>query len=204
MVGVHKHQRFLVISSDLVQSGIRLNVVNLYAPNDAVLRRGVWSDLLQIRNSLPGLWIVMGDFNEVRDSSERYNSVFVASSVDVFNNFILAADFHEYNMGGGRFTFMSDKGDKLSKLDRVLVYGEFKNRWPIASLLALERDCSDHRPLLLSTVQSDYGHIPFRFYNSWLEIPGFTDYVFTLCGGFKFPDAVDLALATKLRWLKIV
>ncbi|XP_022027924.1 uncharacterized protein LOC110929112 isoform X1 [Helianthus annuus] len=144
----------------------------------------------------------MGDFNDVRVESERMNSEFVAANAEAFNQFILSAGLLEYNMGGGKFTYISDRGDKLSKLDRFLVCLGFMERWPTASLLALDREASDHRPLILSTVQSDFGHIPFRFFNSWFEFPGFIDHVLHLCGVFSFSGPEDLSLSIKLRWLK--
>ncbi|XP_022007783.1 uncharacterized protein LOC110907058 [Helianthus annuus] len=105
-------------------------------------------------------------------------------------------------MGGGRFTYISDRGDKLSKLDRFLVCCGFMEMWPSASVLALNRVTSDHRPLLLSTTPTDFGHIPFRYYNSWMEIPGFKDMVQSKCMSFNFNGPADLALSVKLRWLK--
>ncbi|XP_076945024.1 uncharacterized protein LOC143615917 [Bidens hawaiensis] len=57
----------------------------------------------------------------------------------------------EYQMGGGSFTYISDSGVKMSKLDRLLLCSEFHNRWPLASVTVLAKDGSDHRPLLLST-----------------------------------------------------
>ncbi|XP_076904566.1 uncharacterized protein LOC143560047 [Bidens hawaiensis] len=149
------------------------------------------------------LCVFVGDFNEVRDASERLNSDFVASNAEVFNRFINYAELCEYQMGGGSFTYVSEKGDKFSKIDRVLVCKDFKDCWPGASLNVLPKGCSDHRPLVLSMIPMDYGHIPFRFFNSWLEIPGFVDFVETCCGRFHFHRPPDLALVTKFRWLKI-
>uniref|UniRef100_A0A251U4I0 Putative RNA-directed DNA polymerase, eukaryota, Reverse transcriptase zinc-binding domain protein n=1 Tax=Helianthus annuus TaxID=4232 RepID=A0A251U4I0_HELAN len=144
----------------------------------------------------------MGDFNEVRSPVERFNSEFVASHAEAFNDFILSAALHELVMGGAKFTYMNDRGDKLSKLDRVLVCIGFLENWPTASVLALDRGYSDHRPLLLNMVPSDYGHIPFRLYNSWLDMHGFVEFVIERCSQFMFNGPADLALATKLRWLK--
>ncbi|XP_022012647.1 uncharacterized protein LOC110912247 [Helianthus annuus] len=180
----------------------RLNLVNVYAPNDALGRSAIWSELLGFRNSLQGLWVLMGDFNEVRDASERMNSKFNASNADAFNQFILSAGLVEYNMGGGNFTYITDNGRKLSKLDRFLVCLGFRERWPNATVVALAREVSDHWPIVLSTTQSDFGHIPFRFFNSWFEYPGFLDFVLQKCGAFYFSGPEDLALAIKLRWLK--
>ncbi|KAJ0580350.1 putative Endonuclease/exonuclease/phosphatase superfamily [Helianthus annuus] len=149
-----------------------------------------------------GLWVFMGDFNEVRDASERLNSEFSPANAEAFNNFILSAGLSEYHMGGGRFTYISDNGVKLSKLDRFLVCLGFLDKWPTASVWALSREASDHKPILLSTLPSDFGHIPFRCFNSWLEIPGFLDLVKQCCLSFVFNGPADMALAVKLRWLK--
>ncbi|MFS7930782.1 putative RNA-directed DNA polymerase [Helianthus anomalus] len=185
-----------------VQSGCKINLVNVYAPNDAISRRGVWMEIMGFRNSLQGLWVMMGDFNEVRDESERMNSEFVEANARAFNDFISAAGLVEYNMGGGNFTYISDNGKKLSKLDRFLVCLGFRENWPNASVVALAREVSDHRPIVLSTVQSDFGHIPFRFFSSWFEFPGFLEFVLQNCGAFQFAGPGDLALAIKFRWLK--
>ncbi|XP_022040475.1 uncharacterized protein LOC110943026 [Helianthus annuus] len=201
-VDIIRNRFFIVISGYMLPSGCRINYMNVYAPNDIVGRRAVWSEILGVRNSIQGLWVLMGDFNEVRDASERRNSEFIEENAEVFNQFILSAGLVEYNMGGGNFTYISDNGQKLSKLDRFLVCLGFREQWPNATVLALDRVASDHRPIVLSTVQSDFGHIPFRFFNSWFEYPGFVDYVLQLCGAFSFSGPEDLALAIKLRWLK--
>ncbi|KAF5810041.1 putative RNA-directed DNA polymerase [Helianthus annuus] len=196
------NRHFIVVSGYLVQSNCWINFINVYAPNDAVSRRAVWLEILGVRNSLQGLWVVMGEFNEVRNANERLNSEFNEANADAFNQFILSAGLVEYNMGGGSFTYISDNGRKLSKLDRYLVCLGFMEKWPNASVIALDREVSDHRPIILSTILSDFGHIPFRFFNSWFEFPGFLEFVLQKCGLFSFSGPGDLALAIKLRWLK--
>ncbi|XP_022024281.1 uncharacterized protein LOC110924594 [Helianthus annuus] len=144
----------------------------------------------------------MGDFNDVRCASERMNSEFIEANAEAFNQFILSAGLVEYNMGGGNFTYISDNGRKLSKLNPFFVCLGFKEQWPNASVTALDRIASDHRPIVLSTVQSDFGHIRFRFFNSWFEYPSFMEYMLQKCAVFSFSGPDDLALAIKLRWLK--
>ncbi|MFS7997684.1 putative RNA-directed DNA polymerase [Helianthus anomalus] len=197
-----KHRFFLCVCGELIPSGKKLNVVNIYAPNDASARRALWSVLVNLRNSRQGLWVFMGDFNDVRQADERLNSEFVVANAEAFNDFILSAALQEYDMGGAKYTYISDRGDKISKLDRFLVCIGFVENWPGAALTALDRLYSDHRPLLLSTNPCDFGHIPFRFYNSWFEMHGFVDFVMIKCNQFAFNGPGDLALATKLRWLK--
>ncbi|XP_021995662.1 uncharacterized protein LOC110892828 [Helianthus annuus] len=200
--GVVKHRHYLVISGQLRMTGEVLNIASIYAPNDPVARRHVWAELLQLRNSLPGMWILLGDFNDVRGPEERCNSEFVSLNASFFNQFIENADLLEYQMGGRQFTYRSDNGAKLSKLDRFLVSRDFMNNWPLASVVALSNFVSDHNPILLSTVQTDYGKIPSRMFNSWLEIPGASEYVDQLLESFSFSGPADLALDVKLKWVK--
>ncbi|XP_076957750.1 uncharacterized protein LOC143633313 [Bidens hawaiensis] len=146
--------------------------------------------------------VLTGDFNEVQDASERLNSEFLASSAEVFNAFISEAELCEYQMGGGNFTYVSDRADKFKKIDRFLVCKEFMSTWPLASLSVLVKGFSDHKPLFLSMIPTNFRHIPFRFFNSWSEMPGFTEFVENQSGRFRFNGPANLALATKLRWLK--
>ncbi|XP_076914756.1 uncharacterized protein LOC143573866 [Bidens hawaiensis] len=105
-------------------------------------------------------------------------------------------------MGGGQFTYASDRGDKFSKLDRVLACNDFKSSWPLASLNVLKKGCSDHKLLFLNMVEVDFGHVPFRFFNSWLQLPGFCDFVASQCASFRSVGPADMSISTKLRWLK--
>ncbi|KAJ0535737.1 putative RNA-directed DNA polymerase [Helianthus annuus] len=199
---VVKNRYYLIVTGTLIATSEVINVTNVYAPNDAVVRRSLWAELAHLKESMQGMWVMLGDFNDVRCPEERMNSEFISVNAGFFNDFIRMADLHEYNLGGHQFTYISDNGEKLSKLDRVLVCREFIAKWPNASVTALSRYVSDHCPIVLSIVATDFGHVPFRFFNTWLEIPGFLDYVAGLCSTFSFNGPADLAMATKLKYLK--
>nr|GEU34606.1 RNA-directed DNA polymerase, eukaryota [Tanacetum cinerariifolium] len=57
----------------------------------------------------------------------------------------------------------------MSKLDRFLVSEGIFSIFPSITALCLDRHLSDHRPILLREVYSDFGPIPFRFYHSWIS-----------------------------------
>lgn len=137
--GVFKNRRYLIITGNIKATGERVNIFNIYAPNDPGERRFLWNELLEKRWLCSGLCVMVGDFNEVRDATERLNSEFVSSHADAFNRFINEADLGEYHMGGGLFTYVSDHGDKFSKIDRVLVCKDFMRMWPLASLNVLAK-----------------------------------------------------------------
>ncbi|XP_022008295.1 uncharacterized protein LOC110907655 [Helianthus annuus] len=199
---VIRSQRFILVQGRLKHTGEWLNIVNVYAYNDPVERRLLWEELGTLKQALHGMWVFGGDFNDVREPSERMNSEFVPLNATFFNNFIEMADLVEYNMGGRKFTYHSDNGLHKSKLDRFLVCREFQTKWPNASLVALSNMVLDHSPILLSTLVQDFGPSPTRIFNSWLIMPGMLEFVKQSLNSFIFDGPADLGLAVKLKWIK--
>ncbi|PWA44356.1 RNA-directed DNA polymerase, eukaryota, Reverse transcriptase zinc-binding domain protein [Artemisia annua] len=110
----------------------------------------------------------------------------------------------EYYMRENKFTFLArkEKNFKLSKIDRVLVCQEFFNRWPLACLRALPRDYSDHCPLLLTVMDSNYGAKPFRWFNSWLEREGCVEVVMKAFDNCTFEGPPDVVINKKLSCIR--
>ncbi|KAD5317992.1 hypothetical protein E3N88_17938 [Mikania micrantha] len=145
------------------------HVINVYAPQDLNGKQMLWDKLGDLMNYRSGVWILLGDFNEVRNAFERLNSEFNFQGASNFNNFIFSNQLMEYNMEGARFTCMKGLGEKFSKLDRFLVNDIFINKWPNAVCKVLERKYSDHCPIILVTTNIDFGATPFRFFSSWFN-----------------------------------
>nr|GEX53243.1 RNA-directed DNA polymerase, eukaryota [Tanacetum cinerariifolium] len=113
------------------------------------------------------------DFNEVRDSSERFGLMFNKHGAKLFNDFIAKSGLTEVPLGGCIFTWCHKTASKMSKLDRFLVSDSLLCNCPRISSVTLDRYLSDHRPILLHESIYDYGPIPFKFYQYWFEIDGF-------------------------------
>ncbi|GKD63925.1 hypothetical protein Tco_1306033, partial [Tanacetum coccineum] len=77
----------------------------------------------------------------------------------------------------------------MSKLDRFLMSNGLLSAFPLISAICLDRHLSDHRPILLKEVFSDFGPTQFRFYHSWLELPGFDDLVSKFWNSFTLDDS---------------
>ncbi|XP_021980206.1 uncharacterized protein LOC110876343 [Helianthus annuus] len=197
-----KNQRFILVQGMVKHTGEILNIVNVYAYNDPVERRALWEELVILKRALEGMWIFGGDFNDVREPGERLNSEYVVANADRFNRFIESADLVEYQMGGRKFTYHSDNGLHKSKLDRFLVCREFREKWPTASVVALSNKVSDHCPILLCLTSPNFGPIPTRIFNSWLDLPGIMDFTRQSLNSFWFEGPADLGLAVKLKWIK--
>nr|GEZ14183.1 putative RNA-directed DNA polymerase, eukaryota, reverse transcriptase zinc-binding domain protein [Tanacetum cinerariifolium] len=117
--------------------------------------------------------IIMGDFNEVRFSSDRFGSNFNEHGDHLFNSFIADSGLVEVPLGGCHFNWSLKTAKKMSKLDRFLVSENLLVSCPYLTTVTLERYLSDHRPILLREYQYDYGPTPFRFFHHWMQTDGF-------------------------------
>ncbi|XP_021979605.1 uncharacterized protein LOC110875708 [Helianthus annuus] len=198
-----KNQRFLLVSGFMAGVEERLNLINIHAPNEARNRRILWADLLNLMSQMEGMWVLFGDFNDVRDESERVNSNFDRGAAESFNEFISSAGLFEFAMSGGKFTYISGHANvKFSKLDRFLVCESFLNRWPAAKAEVHDRGASDHCPISLNCNPLDYGPIPFKLFNSWLEDQRMGSIVQSVLDAPTFGGRYDELLAYILKNIK--
>ncbi|GKB86101.1 hypothetical protein Tco_0958373 [Tanacetum coccineum] len=61
----------------------------------------------------------------------------------------------------------------MSKLDRFLVSKGLLASFPYLSALCLDRNLSDHRPILMRESSIDYVPTPFRFFHFWFNLDDF-------------------------------
>lgn len=106
-------------------------------------------------------------------------------------------------LGGYSFTWAHKTATKMSKLDRFLISEGLLMIYPNLSALCLDGHLSDHRPISLKEVYSDYGAIPFHIFHSWFQMDGFDKMVEQT---WKSIDIVDIngliRLKKKLQFLK--
>ncbi|GJX88003.1 RNA-directed DNA polymerase, eukaryota [Tanacetum coccineum] len=147
--------------------------------------------------------VTMGDFNEVRDSSERFGSVFNKQGAKVFNDFIANAGLVEGPLGGCSFKWCHKFASKMSKLDSFLIFDSLLCECPCISSVTLDRYLSDHRPILMRESMYDYGPTPFKFYHYWFEIVGFDKFVEDSWNEIHVTDTNDyVKFLKKLKVLK--
>ncbi|KAL4589627.1 hypothetical protein LXL04_002535 [Taraxacum kok-saghyz] len=202
LVDVIRSRNFLALVGYWAGIAGETILVNVYAPQPPREKRDLWAKIQNLMISRPGTWVVFGDFNAVRRPEERLNSVFCPRTAADFNRFILNSGLVDLNLGGRKFTYFCEDGCKHSKLDRILVCASFLANYPNSSLLALPREHSDHSPILLRTSFMDFGAIPFRFFNSWLERDDFEVLVKDAWTSFEGMGAPDRLLADKLKHVK--
>jgi hypothetical protein len=121
-----------------------------------------------------------GDFNIIRSSSEKNNDRFDERWPFLFNAVIDSLDLREIEMSGRRFTWANSRRiPTYERLDRVLVSTEWEQQYPLVTVEALNREISDHTPLLLCLREGTKrkGPPPFKFELGWLLKEGFSDVV---------------------------
>ncbi|XP_071712399.1 uncharacterized protein [Rutidosis leptorrhynchoides] len=115
-------------------------------------------------------WALCGDFNEVREPSERLNCEFMASRAKRFEDFIVTNNLLDIPLGGRIYTRVSDDGLKFSKLDRSLVFENFVSLWVNLSAVVMERKDSDHCPIRLMDEEKNFGPKPWKIFDCWIDI----------------------------------
>lgn len=200
LMDVVKSRYYMLIVGKVKGSGEVINMVNLYAPQNTVKKRRLWAEIISLLNQKEGFWMIAGDFNVVRSHTERKNSLFNSLAASDFNSFIEDANLHEYGLKGRQFTFVS--GEKMSRIDRVLVCWNYLNKWPNAEYRALCREKSDHSPLILKVISRNFGPKPFRFFNSWLDRQDFKEVVVKSLEGFQVEGDPDTRLMLKFKRLR--
>ncbi|PNX57068.1 cysteine-rich receptor-like protein kinase, partial [Trifolium pratense] len=126
-----------------------------------ISKRRLWNNLLNCKRGLgDGRWCVVGDFNAIRRMEERIgvNTMVggtMPTEVIEFQHFIDELELVDLPLFGRRFTWYHANGRAMSRIDRFLISDEWALRWGNGSVWVLDRDVSDHCPLLLKYSHDD-------------------------------------------------
>ncbi|GKC30821.1 RNA-directed DNA polymerase, eukaryota, partial [Tanacetum coccineum] len=121
-----------------------------------------------------------------------------------FNQFISSSSLIDPPLDGYAFTWSHKNASKMSKLDRFLLSEGLFDFFPHLSAICLDKNLSDHRPILLRESCLDYGPTPFRFFHSWFSLDGFDAFVENTWNSLMVSDDNALIrLQRKLQLLKI-
>lgn len=145
-------------------------LINVYNPCDREDKAVVWNELAAFHEATKPPCLVLGDFNEILDPSERGSGHVSQMGINDFKNFIDKTQLTEIPAKNGWFTWF--RGNAKSKLDRLLVNAEWILTFPTLQVSIQKRSISDHCPLLIQSSDVNWGAKPFRFQNCWLTHPG--------------------------------
>ncbi|XP_057746094.1 uncharacterized protein LOC130965343 [Arachis stenosperma] len=144
------------------------------------MRRLIWSKLLDIANTMRGEWLIAGDFNEIKDSSEKKGGAAIdLNAYNRFANWINESGLIDLGFIGSRFTWRGPQweGQKrvFKRLDRGLANNQWRTIFHDATVEVLTRRRSNHHPLLIKTERVTHiaNNKPFRFEAMWTLHPEF-------------------------------
>ena len=159
----------------------RVVVANIYASCELESKRQLWQRLYLMKNqSQVQCWCLVGDFNCIKHPAERMGSTLCNADTNLiaeFNEWLAEMEVDDIPCLGKPFTWVRPNGSCKSKLDRVLVFDDWVSKWPDSSLHNLERNYSDHCPIILNSKNIDWGLKPFRVFDAWLHNKDFNKVV---------------------------
>nr|GEW21300.1 hypothetical protein [Tanacetum cinerariifolium] len=163
----HKDQRvisdnFVAIYETWLPTYTKILIISVYAPKSYSDKRILWSYLTDLISRWNCESLVLGDFNEVCYKRDWMGSVFNVQGAQDFNSFISITGLVDIQLEGYAFTWSHPLAAKMSKLDWFLVTDGFLSTFPHISALCLDKNLSDHRPILLRELFTDYGATPFK------------------------------------------
>ncbi|XP_019430585.1 PREDICTED: uncharacterized protein LOC109337945 [Lupinus angustifolius] len=90
----------------------------------------------------------------------------------------------------------------MSRLDRFLLSPDWLNAWPNSTQWAINREFSDHCPVILRYKKLEKGPIPFKFNNCWLHHPSFAAVVSNSWANSDVVGKWAFIIKEKLKHLK--
>ncbi|GKU91868.1 hypothetical protein SLEP1_g5682 [Rubroshorea leprosula] len=143
-----------------------------------------------------------GDFNAVKEHQERAGSRGNAREIREFKNFIMDLGLIDLPLIGRKYTWYHSNGTSMSRLDRFLVSEEWLLNWEDVRQWGLKGSISDHCPILLKNQKVDWGPKPFKFFDVWMEQPGFEKLIHDSWSSTKIHGWKGYILKEKLKRLK--
>ncbi|XP_071727553.1 uncharacterized protein [Rutidosis leptorrhynchoides] len=134
---------FIAIKGCWIGSDQESTIVNIYDPHNDAGKKLMWDSLDKLLVDKESAWLLCEDFNEVRDCSDRLNSVFHHRRASRFNEFIAIYNLIEIPINGRKFTRISDDGTKFMFsvwFNNEGVVEVIKDSW-VKSIRSSRRDC---------------------------------------------------------------
>lgn len=159
---------------------VKVTLVNVYAPCDLRGKRLLWEELVSQMEGRGGdRWCFMGDFNSIKDPSERKGVDGNSRNEDIqlFGEFIAEASLIDLPLIGRKYTWYKSDGMAMSRLDRFLITEEWLCMWSNLSQWGLKRSVSDHCVVALKEKELNWGPKPFRMMKCWEGISGYEEFV---------------------------
>ncbi|XP_074299624.1 uncharacterized protein LOC141630764 [Silene latifolia] len=177
----------------------------VYGFNKAAERENLWKSIRRYHSSIVGPWIVCGDFNTILATHERIGGAKVTLA-DIKPLAQLTHDCQIYDLKatGSFFTWNNkhDCGVKVySRIDRVLINGEWQTEFPDSVANFLPEGLFDHCPCLIQCEAQQFRKpAAFKYYNMWSLAKEFKSIVAS-CWSIEVQGTPMFRVVSKLKML---
>ena len=156
------------------------HLTGFYGNPESSKRDDSWTLLRRLKryDNLP--WLVIGDFNEITDASEKSGRLERNwYQMDRFRKVLTDCELKDMGFHGNRFTWWNGRQGRdyvYERLDRGVCSVEWRLQFPQARVRHVSFTNSDHEALALDfQIREPWTNkLPKRFYfeNSWLQLEG--------------------------------
>ncbi|KAK1307758.1 hypothetical protein QJS10_CPA09g00850 [Acorus calamus] len=145
------------------------------------LKGSLWDSIKSISSTISSSgWIVGGDFNEVRFSSEKVGGQSVHSRrLHKFNSCLLSSGLEDLKSFGNTLSWTNRQSNPIMcRLDRALGNQNFILIFPHSLVKYLPSGISDHSPVkVILEPPFPSGPKPFKYFEAWKEHNSFSQLV---------------------------
>lgn len=120
-------------------------------------------------------FIIMGDFNKIKDPRERLGCEGTTRIMVEFGDRIEEIGLIDFPFFGCKYTWKC--GSSFSRLDRVLMSPIWFDKYEALKLWGLKCSISNHVPRLVESNVHDWGLRPFHSLDVWFTHPVFSKLV---------------------------
>lgn len=120
----------------------------------------------------------------------------------MFNALISEMKLEGIPLVGRKFTWYKSNGTMRSRIDRVLATRDWLESWPQCAQWVLDRNVSNHCPIVVKSSSIDCGPKPFRFLNCQLTDKRFGGVSKELSKNLQFEGWGGYVLKEKIKGLK--
>lgn len=150
----------------------------VYASTAYLVRRQLWSNLLDLQTDFPDPWYIIGDFNSTLGAHEvRGSHPPLRVACNDFKSFTDSSQLIHVLTHGSDFTWCNGRrgaGQTEKRLARSMCNNLWLDFWDSATRCTLPRSKSDQSPLLLVLKKGNtVFHSHFKFHKIWRTHPDY-------------------------------
>lgn len=163
----HIGGRWIIIEGIMKEYDWRCSIAIIYGGHSADEQIQIYSEFNHTKTELTSPMMLMGDFNQILQISERREMVHETQGMRAFKNWLdslgvleLPLTGRELPLTGRKYTWR--RGNSRSKIDRCFIEASWQQQFLTMAMKCLEVSFSDHVALSVSLIdRTNWGPKPF-------------------------------------------